>query len=53
LKNGNREEEKELFDVKKQMWKYAIRGKTIDGVNLRVIVAFEEEMIIITVVRLK
>lgn len=53
LKNGNREEKKELFDVKRQMWKYAIRGKTIDGVNLRVIVVFEEEMIIITVVRLK
>ncbi len=53
LKNGNREEQKELFDVKRQMWKYAIRGKTIDGINLRVIIAFEEEMIIITVVRLK
>jgi len=53
LKNGNRDEKKELFDVKRQMWKYAICGKTIDGINLRVIIAFEEEMIIITVVRLK
>lgn len=53
LKNGNREEQKELFDVKRQMWKYAIRGKTIDGIYLRVIIAFEEEMIIITVMRLK
>jgi Domain of unknown function (DUF4258) len=53
LKNGNREENKELFDVKRQVWKYAIRGKTIDGINLRVIVTLEEKMIIITVVRLK
>ena len=53
LKNGMREEEKDLFDVKKQEWKYAIRGKTIDQIDLRIIVAFEEEMIIITVMRMK
>jgi hypothetical protein len=53
LKNGNHEAEKDLFDIKRQMWKYAIRGKTIDGINLRVIVSLAEEMIIITVVRLK
>ena len=53
LKNGNHEKEKDLFDVKRQMWKYAIRGKTIDGINLRIIVSCEEEMIVITVVRLK
>ncbi len=53
LKNGCREEDKDLFDIKRQMWKYAIHGKTIDGINLRVIVSFEEEMIIITVMRIK
>ena len=53
LKNGNHDEKKDLFDVKRQMWKYAICGKTIDGINLRVIVSFEEEMIIITVMRIK
>ncbi len=53
LKNGAREEKKDLFDVKTQMWKYAICGKTIDGISLRVIVAFEDEMIIITVIRVK
>ena len=53
LKNGAHEMEKDLFDIKKQGWKYAIRGKTIDQVNLRIIVAFEEEMIIITVMRIK
>jgi len=35
------------------MWKYAIRGKTLDGINLRTIVAFEKELVIITVMRLK
>ncbi len=53
LKTGTREENKDLFDVKKQMWKYAIYGKTKDGIKLRVIISFEEEMIIITVMRVK
>jgi hypothetical protein len=35
------------------MWRYAIRGKTLDGINLRIIVAFEKEMVIITVMSLK
>ena len=30
LKTGTREESKDLFDVKRQMWKYAIRGNTAD-----------------------
>lgn len=53
LKNGRHEKEKDFFDIKRQAWKYAIRGKTIDGIDLRVIVAFEEKMLIITVIRLK
>jgi hypothetical protein len=53
LNNGTREEEKDLFDVKRQDWKYAIRGKTNDKINLRVIISFKEAMVIITVMRLK
>ena len=53
LKNGTREESKDLFDVKRQMWKYAIRGKTLDEINLRIIISFEDEMVIITVMRIK
>ena len=53
LKNGHCDTEKDLFDVKRQTWKYAIRGKTIDGVNLRIIICLEEKLIIITVVRIK
>lgn len=51
LEHGRHEQEKDIFDVKRQAWKYAIRGKTIDGVELRVIVAFQIEMVIITVIR--
>ncbi len=53
LKNGRHEKEKDFFDIKRQIWKYAVRGKTVDGVDLRVIVAFEEKMLIITVIRIK
>ena len=54
LKNGVHEEEKSGFDVKRQTWKYAVRGKTLDGIELRVIVAFlPDKMAIITVMALK
>ena len=53
LKKGSHERDKDLFDIKRQMWKYAIRGKTFEGVLLRVIVSLDREMIVITVVRLK
>lgn len=51
LRHGFHEESKTLFDTKFQTWKFAIRGKTIDGIDARVIVAFEDDMIIITVIR--
>ena len=53
LKTGVREESKELFDVRRQLWKYAIRGFTVEKMQLRVIVSFVEEMVIITVMRVK
>jgi hypothetical protein len=37
------------FDGKRQSWKYAIHGKTLDGEWIRVIVTFENKMVIITV----
>ena len=51
LEYGRHEDQKDIFDVKNQCWKYAIRGRTIDGVDLRVIVAFHEKMAIITVIK--
>ena len=52
LKTGRRDENKDLYDVKWQMWKYAICGLTTDRINLRIIIAFEDEMVIITVMRI-
>lgn len=49
LKTGRHERRKTIFDNINNTWKYAIRGKTIDNVDLRIIIAFDkEEMIIIT-----
>ncbi len=50
LKNGYHEKQKTFFDAAFQTWKYAIRGKTIDQLNIRIIIAFDEDdMLIITV----
>ena len=51
LAHGFHEEKMSLFDTTFQTWKYAIRGKTVDGIDLRVVVAFVQEMIIITVMQ--
>ncbi len=52
LTNGVHEKKKTSFDPVFHTWKYAVRGKTEDGVDIRVIVALVSEMIIITVIRL-
>ena len=52
LTTGFHEIRKSLFDVKSQTWKYSIRGKTVDGADIRVIVALVEKMVVITVIRL-
>lgn len=50
LKNGYHEKQKTSFDEAFQTWKYAIRGKTSDRLDIRIIIAFDEEgMLIITV----
>ena len=35
LLNGVHEENMTLFDTKRHTWKYAVRGKTLEGVELR------------------
>lgn len=53
LENGCREEAKDSYDEAFQSWKYSIRGKTVEAIDLRVIISINEEnMIIITVVNL-
>jgi hypothetical protein len=50
LKSGYHEKQKTSFDDTFQTWKYAIRGKTLDRLDIRIIVAFDDEgMMIITV----
>ena len=50
LKNGYHEKQKTSFDEEFQKWKYAVRGKTLDEVDIRIIVAFYDNgMMIITV----
>ena len=47
LKNGSHERRKTSFDETFQKWKYAIRGKTLDGDELRVIVTIEKNGVLI------
>lgn len=47
LQNGYHEKRKTCFDEGFGTWKYAIREKTLDNIDLRTIVAFDDEMLII------
>lgn len=50
LKNGYHEKRKTSFDEKFKTWKYAIRGTTIEALDIRLILAFNQEgMVIITI----
>lgn len=53
LRSGYHEKRKDQYHLEHDDWTYAIRGKTVDGRDLRVAIAFDEEdMLIITVVDL-
>jgi hypothetical protein len=49
LINGYHEKQKTSFDEVFQTWKYAIRGRTLDKNDIRIIIAFDDDMLIITV----
>lgn len=54
LKNGYHEKKKTTYDEVFCAWKYAIRGKSLDDVDIRVIIAFDENaMLIITVMHVQ
>jgi hypothetical protein len=54
LKNGRHEKNKDHYQDRYKSWNYAIRGKTIDRRDVRVIVAFDENnMLIITAIELE
>lgn len=50
LVTGRHEKSKDDFEEIFHAWNYAIRGSTVDGFNLRVIVSFdsEKDLLIIT-----
>ena len=50
LNTGRHEKSKDRFDQAFNSWNYAIRGNTLDGIDLRVIVSFDPErnLLIIT-----
>lgn len=50
LQTGIHEKNNDHFEEAFQAWNYAIRGLTIDGLNLRVIISFdnEKDLLIIT-----
>lgn len=54
LQNGYEEKRKTKYDEQAKTWKYAVRGKTKDGYDIRVIIAFElERGFIITVMHVE
>jgi hypothetical protein len=53
LLSGHHEKRKDSFDEEWNSWHYSIKGKTLDKKNLRVVVSFDENnMLIITVIDL-
>jgi len=53
LKYGRHEKAKDKFDEAYNAWNYAIRGKTLDRRELRIVVSFDENgMLIITAIDL-
>lgn len=54
LKNGFHEKRKDLINEAFGSWDYAVRGKTLDGRRLRIIVAFERpHFLVITTIDLE
>jgi len=52
LRTGYVEKEKDQFDPIFNTWKYAIRGKTLEDIDIRIILAFhEEEILFITIMK--
>lgn len=53
LRHGHHEPRKDTFSSEHMAWSYAIRGRTLDGRNLRVCVSLDaSRMLIITAIDL-
>jgi DUF917 family protein len=47
LTSGHHEAKKDQFREDFNSWDYAIKGKTVDGRNLRIVVAFESPNVLV------
>ena len=53
IRNGYHEKRKDQYQPEYDDWTYAIRGKNIDGRDLRIAIAFDDDdMLIITVIEI-
>jgi hypothetical protein len=53
LKTGHHEKKKDQFNEQYKAWNYAVKGRSIDGREIRVIVSFEKNgLLIITAIGL-
>ena len=52
LMSGHHEKAKDQFDAVFQSWKYALRGRTAEKRELRVVVAFDSGLLVLTVIDL-
>ena len=54
LRHGYHEKRKDQYKPEHGDWTYAIRGKSIDGKDIRIAIAFDEDdMLIITVIEVE
>ncbi len=53
LETGHRVPRRDRFAPSEQDWSYCFEGRTVDGARLRVVVAFDQWMLVVTVVRLE
>jgi hypothetical protein len=54
LKNGRHEKSKDQYQDRYKAWNYAIRGRTLDRRDVRVIVSFDDKnMLVITAIEME
>lgn len=47
IRHGFHEKAKDVYREEYKAWSYAIRGKTVDGRRLRLVIAFDEVMMLL------
>ena len=52
IKTGYHERKKDEWKPEFKTWAYALRGRNIDGVDVRVAAAIEDDLVIVTVINL-